>query len=70
MAASAEGNPDVERFDCAVFTGEYVTGDVDQTYLDHLDKARNDAVKASVSKSIDSGENAVIGLHNDMSEAG
>ena len=68
VAASAEGSPDVDHFDCAVFTGEYVTGDVDQAYLDDLDAARNDAVKAT--GKIDSGENAVIGLHNDMSETG
>ncbi len=70
VAASAEGNPNVKRFDCAVFTGEYVTGDVDQSYLDSLDAARNDAVKSVSDSTIDSGENAVIGLHNDMSEAG
>ncbi|BFM15377.1 amidophosphoribosyltransferase [Maricurvus nonylphenolicus] len=69
IAASAEGNVDVTQFDCAVFTGEYVTGDVDQAYLDELDAARNDKSKASKEKTIDQGENAVIGLHNDGDNA-
>lgn len=69
IAASSEGNEDVTQFDCAVFTGEYVTGDVDQAYLDELDAARNDKSKASKEKTIDQGENAVIGLHNDGDNA-
>jgi len=70
VAASAEGKPEVSQFDCAVFTGEYVTGDVDEHYLENLDAARNDAVQTTKMKSIDDGENAVIGLHNDVNEAG
>jgi amidophosphoribosyltransferase len=65
VAASSEGNEQVKGFDCSVFTGEYVTGDVDQHYLDRLDAARNDNVKTKGDKSIDQGENAVMGLHND-----
>ena len=65
IAASSEGSNQVNRFDCSVFTGEYVTSDVDQAYLDRLDAARNDNIKGKGDKSIDQGENAVIGLHND-----
>lgn len=65
IAASNEGNDRVTQFDCSVFTGEYVTGDVDQAYLDRLDATRNDNVKSKGDKTIDQGENAVIGLHND-----
>ncbi|RMG29768.1 MAG: amidophosphoribosyltransferase [Gammaproteobacteria bacterium] len=39
------GNPRIERFDTSVFNGEYVTGDVDETYLDRLQAQRNDAVR-------------------------
>ncbi|ORY24062.1 phosphoribosyltransferase-like protein [Naematelia encephala] len=39
-------NPSIERFDCSVFTGEYVTGGVDERYLEHLQKLRNDKAKA------------------------
>ncbi len=67
LAASAEGNPAIETFEAGVFTGEYVTGDVDQAYLDRLAAARNDASKAAASS--DSSDGALIGLHNDASEA-
>jgi len=35
----------IERFDCSVFTGEYVTQDVDAKYLNQLELFRNDAAK-------------------------
>lgn len=60
IAASNEGNPDVAEFDCAVFNGEYVTGDVDEEYLARLDAARNDGAKAAS----DAGDNAMVGIHN------
>ena len=40
-----QGNPEIETFETSVFTGEYVTGDVDQRYLEHLDALRNDDAK-------------------------
>ncbi|MGR5095290.1 amidophosphoribosyltransferase [Vibrio maritimus] len=39
------GNPDVKLFEASVFNGEYVTGDIDQSYLDYLDSLRNDDAK-------------------------
>jgi amidophosphoribosyltransferase len=69
IAASSEGSEGVDRFDCSVFTGEYITGDVDEQYLARLDAARNDGAKSGSETSIDSGENAVIGLHNDHDAA-
>ena len=41
------GNPEVKRFDASVFDGEYVTGDIDQQYLDRLEQRRNDNAKIS-----------------------
>ncbi|KAJ9108829.1 hypothetical protein QFC21_000149 [Naganishia friedmannii] len=38
-------NPEIEQFDCSVFTGEYVTGGVNQAYLSHVEKLRNDKAK-------------------------
>jgi amidophosphoribosyltransferase len=32
-------------FDCSVFTGEYVTGSVDEPYLAHLERLRADNAK-------------------------
>ncbi|MES2918227.1 MAG: amidophosphoribosyltransferase [Pseudomonadota bacterium] len=45
IAAAREGNPHIERFDCSVFNGDYVTGDIDDAYLDALQSARSDAAK-------------------------
>ncbi|MCC2639043.1 MAG: amidophosphoribosyltransferase [Moraxellaceae bacterium] len=45
IAAAREGNPHIERFDCSVFNGDYVTGDIDEAYLDALQTARSDAAQ-------------------------
>ncbi|MBT8442725.1 MAG: amidophosphoribosyltransferase, partial [Gammaproteobacteria bacterium] len=39
------GNSDITEFDTSCFSGEYVTGDVTDEYLDELEKRRNDAAK-------------------------
>jgi amidophosphoribosyltransferase len=41
--AAKEGNPSIEKFEDSVFTGNYITGDVDEDYLEKLALARNDA---------------------------
>jgi amidophosphoribosyltransferase len=46
IAASREGNPDIKHFECSVFDGKYITGDVDAEYLQALEKARNDKAKS------------------------
>lgn len=35
-------------FDCSVFDGNYVTDDIDDAYLEHLKKARNDGAKNKI----------------------
>jgi amidophosphoribosyltransferase len=45
IAASAEGNPNITSFECSVFDGKYITGDVDDEYLRKLENNRNDAMK-------------------------
>ncbi|MFA5493856.1 MAG: amidophosphoribosyltransferase [Porticoccaceae bacterium] len=59
--SAREGNSDVKRFDCAVFNGQYITGDVDEAYLHNLAAERNDSVKMA-RETEDRPE--VIGLHN------
>lgn len=39
------GNTDITQFECSVFNGEYVTGDIDQGYLDYLASMRCDDAK-------------------------
>lgn len=65
IAASAEGNPQIPRFDCAVFDGDYVTGDVDDDYLRKLAETRNDLAKSQreMSKS-HSSQSSIVGIHN------
>lgn len=46
IAAVAEQNPAITRFECSVFNGVYITRDVDQPYLDYIDALRNDDKKA------------------------
>jgi len=50
----------VQRFDASCFNGEYVTGDIDQAYLDSIQKRRNDKAKRSQNL----GDNEVMDLHN------
>ena len=66
VAASKEGNPNIPRFDCSVFNGDYITGDVDSDYLDQLEQTRSDSVKAAREKALaEKSESAIIGMHND-----
>jgi len=67
IASSAEGSPKIKHFDCAVFDGEYVTGDVSQPYLDRIAEERNDANKHRKEGGSAAESSAVMGLHNDIS---
>lgn len=54
------GNKEVKHFDLSCFNGEYVTGDVNDDYLSHIDKIRNDTAKSKQ----DAGEENLIDLSN------
>ncbi|SEQ06692.1 amidophosphoribosyltransferase [Ectothiorhodospira magna] len=56
--AVRKGNPRLERLDCSVFTGEYVT-QVSPDYLTHLEQRRNDLAKRKQDR-----EYANLDLHN------
>lgn len=58
--AVRDGNPAITGFDSSVFTGEYITGDIDQAYLNRIEQARNDSSKAQAMVA-----NAIIDLYND-----
>ena len=45
VTAVGSGNQDITQFDTSVFNGEYVTGDIDQAYLDFLESLRSDDAK-------------------------
>ena len=64
IASGTEGNPEVKRFDCSVFDGDYVTGDVDESYLNHIHAQRNDDAKHQKKSKQDNKKESVIGIHN------
>ena len=51
--------PKIKEFDTSVFNGEYVTGDIDENYLQHIEALRNDK-----SRKGNDGDNEVIEIHN------
>lgn len=62
--SAKEGNDTIVRFDCAVFDNDYVTGDVDDIYLQKLEAERNDAAKNGEDNETDLALGEIIGLHN------
>ena len=65
IAAAAEGNPAIDRYECSVFDGEYITGDVDEMYLKRLENIRSDAAKKSKKNSSTKNHKLVSDLHSD-----
>ena len=47
VSAVVPSDEEVEQhyFDCSVFNGKYITGDIDEAYLAHIEKLRNDKAK-------------------------
>ena len=39
------GNPSIQQFECSVFDGNYITADVDSSYLKRLEESRSDDKK-------------------------
>ncbi|MBK1732428.1 amidophosphoribosyltransferase [Thiococcus pfennigii] len=62
QAVQKRGKSAVDRFDAAVFDGEYVTGDVTSEYLHQLAEHRSDGAKEAKSSRGD----GIIGLHNSV----
>jgi len=66
VASASEGNPEINDFECSVFDGNYVTGDVDAEYLKKLDALRNDLVKSQSEFKFEPQKEQVIGIHNEI----
>lgn len=47
IACARKGNKNIKNFDTSCFTGHYITGNVDQSYLEHIERHRNDAAKVA-----------------------
>jgi amidophosphoribosyltransferase len=63
VESAQQGNPDISAFDCSVFDGNYVTGDIDVGYLDRLSLRRSDKMKQSRDAELNP-DQSVIELHN------
>ncbi len=63
IMSAKEGNPAIESFECSVFDGKYVTGDIDEVYLERLSLARSDKMKQKRDKEFNS-DQTVVELHN------
>ncbi|HEX7038148.1 MAG TPA: amidophosphoribosyltransferase [Pseudomonadales bacterium] len=63
VQSAREGNPAIPRFDCSVFDGDYVTGDIDASYLERLSFHRSDQMKQRRDADY-SHDQTVIDLHN------
>ncbi|GED21889.1 amidophosphoribosyltransferase [Halomonas halmophila] len=57
--ACRDVNPALDEFDCSVFDGQYITGDIDDAYLADLEAMRNDEAKLT-----SAGDHALVGMHN------
>ena len=68
VAAVRQFNPAIETFDCSVFTGEYITGGVDEAYLNSLGEKRADNVKKSGQSGIGPKLNGVTHKHTESKE--
>lgn len=65
VACSQEGNPGIQSFDCSVFNGEYITGDVDETYLSELaDMRSDDNLSSKLNVLPGDGSGSLMDLHN------
>jgi amidophosphoribosyltransferase len=59
LVAATNKRSNITQFDTSCFDGKYITGDIDDSYLEYIDDLRNDTSKQNADKS-----NAVIELHN------
>lgn len=65
VECAREGNPKIEKFECSVFNGIYITGDIDREYLDKLEAMRSDVAKNGQHRRDNQyDDNIAIDLHN------
>ena len=68
VASASEGNKNINNFECSVFDGHYVTGDINSDYLQRLDAMRNDSAKTQSEFKFEPQKEQVIGIHNEFSK--
>jgi amidophosphoribosyltransferase len=60
ISSVSKFNPAIKEFDVSVFTGNYVTGDIDEQYIQSLESKRTEGSKKRRTPIAED----VIGLHN------
>lgn len=64
VEAARKGNMSVRHFDLSCFNGVYVTGDINESYLNRIEELRSDEAKAKRAAS----QNSLSDLHNNSAE--
>lgn len=59
IEAVRKRNPDIKHFDTSCFSKEYITGDIDDAYLERIENLRNDAAQSERNS-----ENFIIEMQN------
>ncbi|MFZ2313935.1 MAG: amidophosphoribosyltransferase, partial [Methylobacter sp.] len=59
IEAVRKGNPNIKHFDTSCFSNEYITGDIDEAYLERTEALRNDSAQAARSSA-----NSIIEMQN------
>jgi len=59
IEAVRKGNPDIKHFDTSCFSNQYVTGDIDDAYLQRTEALRNDSAQTERNS-----ENFIIEMQN------
>ncbi len=68
VASASDGNKNINNFECSVFDGNYVTGDISSDYLQRLDAVRNDSAKTQSEFKFEPQKEQVIGIHNEFTK--
>ncbi|HIO14774.1 MAG TPA: amidophosphoribosyltransferase, partial [Chromatiales bacterium] len=64
IEAVGAGNRSIDQFDTSCFSGEYVTGDISQRYLQQLELLRSDAAKGA--RDTSHSDNPTVDLHTSI----
>lgn len=64
IKCAQEGNPSIKQFDCSIFNGEYITADIDQSYLNAIEEIRNDSAKQRLNNSTLFSEDMLLDAHD------
>lgn len=69
VSSCSQFNPTITDFDCSVFTGQYITGGVDEDYLAGIEALRSDNNKMKAGKVLNSVTEVAIACSGPMNGA-